>query len=158
MIIEDWGGGKEASWRGEWNLQRWNEAGREENLKMEGIDLKGSMMVRRWRKDKGSYMEDETKWKRIVMVISLNHLVPVITLETCFLFLYSWSKPFSLGNPFLLYCLCISILLPILPAMQLCGFTCHAVVDREAHIGVLIKIMTRAPVSLSRKMLSDKDS
>lgn len=45
-----------------------NEICREENLKKEGIDLKGSRMVRRWRKDKGSYMEEETKRKRIVMV------------------------------------------------------------------------------------------
>lgn len=53
------------------------QAGRK-NLKLERIDLKGGRKVQRCGKIK-AVTEDETKWRRIVMTISLNHLVPVFT-------------------------------------------------------------------------------
>lgn len=162
MIIENWGGGKEPSKRGEWNLQRWNESGRDENLKMERIDLKGSRMARRWLKDKGCYR----RWDKVEEDCHGNFSEPPCSshlLRVLFSVLRQIEQTFQPRYSILplppLYLCSFHYTLPV---MQFFGFTCHisihAVVDRETHIGVLIKIMTEDLVSVPRKRLSDKDS
>lgn len=98
-------------------------------------------------------MADETKWNRMVVAISLNHLVPVNPVA-------SKTAPTNLSTGvihFLSLPLSLFLFQP-----TIFGFTYPisilAVVDTIARIEVLIKIMTEAPISFPRKRLLDKDS
>lgn len=69
---------------------------------------------------------------------------------SCFLSLYGRSKPVNLANLLFLCCLCCISSLSLslsLPAMHPCSLSCLAVVAGDAHLKLLIKIMTGVPVS-----------
>lgn len=106
MIMENWGGGRKASkssWKeeeGEFYNGEVIQAGRDD-LRWKGLIQKESRVAQRWRIK--AVKEDETKLERNVMAISMTHLVPVITLESCSLSSDSGRKPFNLCNPFSFY-------------------------------------------------------